>query len=42
MMIKNWLNSKGYLLKNEDLFYIRCSSHIINLIIKNGMEIILY
>ena len=38
--IKNWLNEKEALVHDGDMFHMRCSAHIINLIVKSGFEVI--
>lgn len=38
--IKGWLNSKNALLHGGDMFHLRCCAHIINLIVKNGLDVV--
>lgn len=38
--IKLWLNSKQVLLHKGDFFHTQCTVHIINLIVKNGLKMI--
>ena len=39
-ILKTWLNEKGALQINGDLFHTRYTAHIINLIVKNGLEVV--
>lgn len=38
--IKNWLNGKKALVHNGDMFHMRCVPHILNLIVKSGLELL--
>ena len=38
--IKTWLNGKKALVHNGDMFHMRCVRHILNLIVKRGLELL--
>lgn len=38
--IKSWLNSKQVLLHKGAFFHTQCTVHIINLIVKNGLKMV--
>ncbi|KAL8126002.1 hypothetical protein AgCh_013336 [Apium graveolens] len=38
--IKTWLNGKKALVHNGDMFHMRCVPHILNLIVKSGLELL--
>ena len=39
-LLKNWLCDKSLLSLGGDLFHVRCSAHILNLIVHNGLKMI--
>ncbi|KAJ6826239.1 zinc finger BED domain-containing protein RICESLEEPER 2-like [Iris pallida] len=38
--LKEWMNDKGVLLLNGDMFHMRCSAHVLNLIVQDGLKVV--